>query len=169
MFVPVQHSILVVNHHFFWLCTVLYEYITTLLSKHHGLFFNNPHLGVSIVMGGVPQNGWLIRENRCLKMVDHHHLLFRNVQNIYIYIWIIYGGSPATMYTSIRKPPFLLLHRPIFCVVTCCRPLLAPWPPGDSPLAFRLRLLAEAKWGFPWPWGYPNSWLVFVRENPIWK
>ena len=22
-------------------------------------------------------------------------------------------------------------------------------------------------WGFPWPWGYPNSWMVCVRENPI--
>ena len=21
------------------------------------------------------------------------------------------------------------------------------------------------KWGIPYPWGYPNSWMVFVREN----
>ena len=22
-------------------------------------------------------------------------------------------------------------------------------------------------WGFPKPWSYPNSWMVFVRENPM--
>ena len=23
------------------------------------------------------------------------------------------------------------------------------------------------EWRFPWPWGYPNSWMVYVMENPM--
>ena len=26
-----------------------------------------------------------------------------------------------------------------------------------------------SKWGFPYGWGYPKSWMVFVRENPMKK
>ena len=26
---------------------------------------------------------------------------------------------------------------------------------------------SRATWRFPWPWGYPIKWMVYVREHPI--
>ena len=26
---------------------------------------------------------------------------------------------------------------------------------------------SSISWGFPWPWGYPHSWMVYFMENPI--
>ena len=53
---------------------------------------------------------------------------------------------------------------------SCC-----PWVfrPNNCPIwsnffiHFSTSVHISSIWGFPWPWGYPNSWVVYVMENPI--
>ena len=95
---------------------------------------------------------------------------------IYIYIYTIcilyiygYGSKPPgyfrALFTAGRcarsfqvvpgRNQCVAIHRP------CCKAMAAAlWTDLKGPDS-----CGDSCGGFPWPWGYPNSWMVYIMDD----